>query len=156
MTMKSKAIKYIPIERRHLDGIIRLCEAEPWPSYIKDPGFTWRILTAPGVHTLVAEENEEVIGFVQMQTDGGIQAHLSLILIARNRRREGIGSRLICEAFARSGAERVDLITEDAPDFYRSFAHKEWYGFRIYPQYDKEAAQQCAAQASVPIKSSKM
>jgi hypothetical protein len=28
----------------------------------------------------------------------------------------------------------MDLLTDDAADFYRKFAHHEMLGFRIYPQ----------------------
>lgn len=35
------------------------------------------------------------------------------------------------------GAERVDVITDDAQGFCRSFAHKEWRELRIYPQLEK-------------------
>lgn len=139
--MKNDVIKYIPIEKRHLAGVLRLCEIEHWPSYIKDPKFTWKILTAPGVYTFVAEENKKVIGFVQMQSDGGLQAHLSLIVVDKTRRRKSIATRLIREAFANSGAQRIDLITDSAPAFYRSFTHYEWHGFRIHPQYNKKAIQ---------------
>lgn len=47
--------------------------------------------------------------------------------------------RLVTEAFARSGGTRVDLIANEAQDFYRSFVHKEWSGFRLYPQADASA-----------------
>ena len=47
--------------------------------------------------------------------------------------RGGIASRLVQEAFRRSGAERVDVVTDGAADSYRSFTGKEWHGFRMYP-----------------------
>jgi ribosomal protein S18 acetylase RimI-like enzyme len=128
------------IEKKDLQGILALCKAEGWPSLVKDPGRAWRVLTAPGVISLVAVDSGQVIGFVQMQSDGAIQAHLALILVAPHRRDRGIGTRLIEEAFRLSGAERIDLITEQAPHFYRSFAHYEWPGFRIYPQYNKDGS----------------
>ncbi|MGB3478172.1 MAG: GNAT family N-acetyltransferase [bacterium] len=126
-------IQYKPFEKKHLAEVIRLCEVENWPSYIKDPEFTWRVLTAPGVTTMVAVDSNKIVGFVQMQSDGLIQAHLSLVLVDRDYRRQGIGTRLIKEAFTRSGGKRIDLTTDDIPDFYRSFNHKEWFGFRIHP-----------------------
>ena len=83
-----------------------------------------------------------MVGFAQMQSDGLIQAHLSLIVVARGRRGQGIGRRLIEDAFARCGAKRVDLLsTEDADAFYRSFAHREHPGFRLYPGTVKEEEQ---------------
>ncbi len=124
---------YLPIQRQHLPGIITLCEAERWPSFVDDPERAWRALTAPGVTTVVAVDGGRMVGFVQMQSDGEIQAHLSLILVAADRRRQGIATQLVQEAFRRSGAERVDVVTDVAPAFYRSFTGKEWHGFRIYP-----------------------
>jgi ribosomal protein S18 acetylase RimI-like enzyme len=134
MVKKVNTIKYIPIEKRHLTEVVRLCKVENWSSYIKDPEFTWRVLTAPGVTTMVAVDSDKFVGFVQIQSDGLIQAHLSLILVDKDYRRQGIGTRLIKEAFTRSGGKRIDLITDGMPDFYRSFNHKEWFGFRIHPQ----------------------
>lgn len=50
------------------------------------------------------------------------------------RRRQGIARRLVTAAFEASGAQRLDLLTDDAHDFYRSFDSKEKSGFRIYPR----------------------
>jgi ribosomal protein S18 acetylase RimI-like enzyme len=118
-----------------------LCEQEGWPSFLEDPDKTWRALTAPGVITIVATSGERVLGFAQLQTDGAIQAHLSNIAVDRNQRREGIGRRLIEEAFAQSNAKRIDLVsTEGAHSFYESFAHNRIPGYRIYPQYERDEA----------------
>jgi ribosomal protein S18 acetylase RimI-like enzyme len=126
-------IVYRLIQREDLNDILRLCEAEGWHSYTDDPDATWRALTAPGSTTMVAVEDRKVVGFAQMQSDGLIQAHLSIIAVDRSRRGSGIGRRLTEEAFVRCGGKRVDLLsTEGADDFYRSFPHKEHSGFRIY------------------------
>jgi ribosomal protein S18 acetylase RimI-like enzyme len=86
----------------------------------------------------VAVENDVVVGFAQVQTDGVVQAHLTLIAVAANQRRRGIGRRLIEETFRRSGAQRIDLVsTEGADDFYRSFSHRSFPGFRIYPRREE-------------------
>lgn len=62
-------IQYEPIEKWHLAGIINLCKAEGWTSYMEDYETTWRVLTAPGVCTVAAIEGKEVVGFVQMQSE---------------------------------------------------------------------------------------
>ena len=117
-----------------------LCRAEGWLSYVTNPDRAWRAFTAPGVMTLVAVDSANVVGFVQMQSDGEIQAHLSLILVSADKRGQGIGTRLIQDVFRLSGAERIDLITDQAPEFYRSFAHYEWAGFRLHPQYNRDGS----------------
>ncbi len=133
--MSRQTIDYVPIAREHLDGVIRLCEIEQYSSYIQDSERTWRALTAPGVCTVVAVQDDRVVGFAQMQSDGLIQAHLSMIVIDRDLRRRGIGSRLVREAFARCGGQWVDLLsTEGADAFYRSFRYQSFPGYRIYPE----------------------
>jgi len=129
-------IRYTTVTRSHLDGILALLRVENWASYTEDPDLTWRALTAAGVTTVVALEGERVVGFAQMQSDGQIQAHLSLILVDRTYRRRGIGRRLIEEALARAGGTRVDLFCEaGAEAFYESFKHREDHrGYRIYPE----------------------
>lgn len=68
-----------------------------------------------------------------MQSDGVIQAHLSLIAVNAAHRGKGVGRRLVEQALRHSGGQKVDLLSATAAEFYRSFAHKEMPGFRIYP-----------------------
>ncbi len=119
----------------HLAGVLALCEAEGWESFPGDPENSARSLRAPGVTTVVAVgASEEVIGFAQMQSDGVVQAHLSVLAVDQRFRRRGIGRRLVEEAARRSGSRRVDLIsTARSEGFYESFSHKRRSGFRIYP-----------------------
>ena len=118
----------------HLAGVLRLCEAEGWPSLPDDSARALRALAAPGVVTVVAVDGDAVVGFAQLLTDGEIQAYLCNLLVDRGRRREGIGGRLVEEAFARSGAQRVDLLALDESErFYRAFRHRVLPGYRIYP-----------------------
>jgi ribosomal protein S18 acetylase RimI-like enzyme len=82
---------------------------------------------------VVAEIGGEAVGFAYFQTDGAIQAHLSLLIVAPNHRRQGVARELLAYSFTRLGASRVDLITDTAKDFFQSLPHKEEAGFRIYP-----------------------
>ena len=73
-----------------------------------------------------------------MQSDGVIQAHLSLLAVARHRRLQGLGMRLVEEAFTYCGGKRVDLLSEGGEAFYRSFRHRQLPGFRLYPETVRE------------------
>lgn len=126
-------MEIVRFERSQLLGIVKLCAQEGWPTFPSDHDRALRALNAPGVVTVVAVDAAQVIGFAQLQTDGAIQAHLSLIAVSEEYRRQGIGRKLIETAFALSGAERIDLITETASEFYKSFAHRTMSGYRIYP-----------------------
>jgi len=127
-----------PVRFRHysendLDQVMELCAHERWPSYADDPVRVHSVFTAPGVVSVVAESDRVVVAFAYCQSDGAIQAHLSLIVVRPSHRRQGVARGLLTFAFDYLGASRIDLITETAEDFYRSLPHKEHFGFRIYP-----------------------
>ena len=124
---------FVPEE--HLFGVAGICRALDWDNFRYDPDLTRRSLTSPGVTTIVAVSRGQVVGFAQIQGDGvGLQTHLSLLAVDEAWRRRGVGRRLVEEGFRRLGAARMDLIASDESlDFYRSLAHREQAGFRLYP-----------------------
>src|SRR5208282_1874207 len=103
---------------------------EGW-SFTENPERANRALTAPGVTTFVAVEAGVVVGFAQLQSDGEIQAHLSQIAVHPDHRRKGIAQELIVQALRAAGGERIDLITDDAEDFYAALPHFRRPGFRL-------------------------
>ena len=120
-----------------LEGVIALCVAEGWPSFPEDPARALRALSAPGVTTVVGEEAGRVVGFAQLLSDGEIQAHLSLIAVHPDARRQGLARQMLRLALAEAGGSRIDLITDTAPQFYAALPHRRLDGFRIWPQIDK-------------------
>ena len=141
--MNVEQVHYAAFEAgEHLPGVLRLCEEEGWDSFPADPGLAAGALRAPGVTTVVAVAADDgVVGFAQMQSDGALQAHLSLLAVDSRWRGLGIGRWLVQDAFDQSGAGHVDLIsTSGAEGFYESFPHKARSGFRIYPSVDQGTA----------------
>jgi ribosomal protein S18 acetylase RimI-like enzyme len=125
-----------PYTRDDLPGVLDLCGAEGWPSFADDPDRAHRALTAPGVVTVVAVEGETLLGFAQLQSDGEIQAHLSVIAVDREARRRGVARALIEAALkAAGGPGRIDLVTDSAPEFYAAMPNVRMTGFRLYPFY---------------------
>ena len=82
---------------------------------------------------MVAMDNDRVIGFAQMQSDGEIQAHLSVMAVDKDYRGRGIARRLIGLALREAGGKRVDLLTDSAESFYSKLPHRRMSGFRLYP-----------------------
>lgn len=128
-------IEYRKFDEDDLDEVISLLQEENWPSYIENPNNTCRAFTAPEVITLVAVDDNKVVGFVQLLTDNHIQAFIPAIIVAKSHRNKGIGRELIEKAFKMSGAKRIDLLTdEDSDEFYKGFTHKRMLGYRIHPK----------------------
>jgi ribosomal protein S18 acetylase RimI-like enzyme len=131
-------VDYVRFSPPHLDGVLRLCAAEDWPSLPADPDRALRVLTAPGVTTVVAVERGKVVGFAELFSDGEIQAYLALIAVEESRRGDHIGRKLVQEALRLAGGERIDLLSEgEALGFYRSFPNFEKPGFRLYPFHEE-------------------
>ena len=119
----------------YLDGVVALCSALDWPSYAADPATTLRALSAPGSTTFVAVDDGRVVGLAQIQGDGEVQAHLSLLGVLASYRREGLASSLLRTAAHSAGGKWLDLVAEEGSEpFYRSLLHQERAGFRVYPQ----------------------
>jgi ribosomal protein S18 acetylase RimI-like enzyme len=124
-----------------LPGVIALCEAEQWPSLPANPERAHRLLTNPGVTTYVAVESDVVVGFAYVLSDGEVQAYLATMAVAGSHRRRGIGTQLIQHVFHSCGAERLDLLSS-ANAFYESLIHQQWVGFRLYPPFARNPAQE--------------
>jgi ribosomal protein S18 acetylase RimI-like enzyme len=68
-------------------------------------------LTAPGATTLVALDADQLVGVVQLQSDGEVQAHLSAIVVDAGHRHQGVSRRLLAEALGHAGGLRIDVIS---------------------------------------------
>ena len=91
------------------------------------------MLWGPGVTTLAAERGGELVGAVEVISDGEINWVIGAMIVASAARNEGIGTRLLEAAFEASGAKRLDLQTEDdGPRFYRRFEGREMVAFPLY------------------------
>jgi hypothetical protein len=100
-----------PFARAHLDGLIALIAAEGWTEYTEDAERTYRALSARGVTTLVALADQRVVGAIQVQSDGVIQSHVSMLLIDREWRGRRLCSRLLREGLERAGGLWLDIRT---------------------------------------------
>jgi ribosomal protein S18 acetylase RimI-like enzyme len=119
-----------PFARGHLDQLIALVAAEGWTEYSEEPEQTYRALTAPGVTTLVATAEGRVAGAIQVQSDGVIQAHVSMLLIAGDFRGHGLGSRLLRGALERAGGVQLDVRTR-TEGYYERLGASRSLGFRL-------------------------
>jgi ribosomal protein S18 acetylase RimI-like enzyme len=119
-----------PFARAHLDGLIALVAAEGWTEYTEDTERTYRALSGRGVTTLVALAGERVVGAIQVQSDGVIQAHVSMLLIDRQWRGHRLGPRLLREGLARAGGLWLDIRTR-TEGYYERLGASRSLGFRL-------------------------
>ncbi len=118
----------------HASAIASMCQEEGWESWT-DVEAVSRALSAPGVTTLVAVEDGEVVGAAQVLSDGEINWVLGTLIVAAGYRRRGIGTQLVAATFDRADARRLDLLSEgEGRQFYSSFPGREMNGFRLYPR----------------------
>jgi ribosomal protein S18 acetylase RimI-like enzyme len=119
-----------PFARAHLDELIALVAAEGWDEYTADVERTRRALIAPGVTTLVAIVGGRVVGAIQLQSDGLIQAHVSMLLIDRQWRGRRLGSRLLREGLERAGGLWLDVRTR-TEGYYERLGASRSLGYRL-------------------------
>ena len=114
----------------HLDEFVALVAAEGWAEYADDAERTYRALTAPGVTTLVAMVDGCVAGAIQVQSDGLIQAHVSMLLIGREWRGTGLGSGLLREGLEQAGGVQLDVRTR-TEGYYERLGASRSLGYRL-------------------------
>jgi ribosomal protein S18 acetylase RimI-like enzyme len=119
-----------PFARGHLNGLLTLVAAEGWAEYSEDRERTYAALSAPGSTTLVACSENRVVGAIQVQSDGLIQAHVSMLLIESGTRGQGLGSRLLSEGLLRAGGLRLDIRTRTV-GYYERLGASSSLGFRL-------------------------
>lgn len=132
MTDPPNRVEIVAYEDAHAAGIAALCDQLGWTSFA-DPGTVRTASTAPGVIVRVAVDGGTVVGFAQALGDTVVQSYLSNLAVAAPYRRRGIAQRLTEAAFAATGTKRMDLVTDDADDFYRALPHSIKRGYRLYP-----------------------
>ena len=119
-----------PFANDHLDGVIALVGAEGWAEYADDPDQTCRALIAPGSTTLVALAGGRVVGAIQIQSDGVIQAHVSMLLISPEWRGRGLGTQLLRDGLDHAGGVRLDIRTQ-TEGYYERLGANRSLGYRL-------------------------
>jgi len=82
------------------------------------------------VTTLVAIVGGRVVGAIQLQSDGLIQAHVSMLLVDRQWRGRRLGSRLLREGLERAGGLWLDVRTR-TEGYYERLGASRSLGFRL-------------------------
>lgn len=134
---QSQPIEIVDFVPSHAEQISALCRGEGWKTYA-DPEVAQVGCAAPGVTTTVAINSvtRTIAGFAQALSDGIAQGYLAQLIIHPAYRRIGIARKLVEEAYDRCGAQRLDLLTDDAQAFYETFTGHAKPGYRIYPRGD--------------------
>ena len=103
-----------PFANVHPDGLVVLVLAEGRSAYAVDVEWASRAMSAPAVTTLVATEDGRVVGAIHVQSDGVIQAAVSMLSVDRDWRGHHLGFRLLREGLGRAGGLRLDIPTRRA------------------------------------------
>lgn len=110
------------------DDVVELYDAVGWTAYTRDPEQLMKGIRA-SLRVVLARDSGRLVGLARIVGDGATICYLQDVLVHPNSRRQGLGRRLVEEAFAPYAAVRQHvLITDEEPGqqaFYESlgFTH---------------------------------
>ena len=99
--------------------------AQEWARYNAEAGVNWDLRR----YWLAAEVGGRLVGFAAFHIVGGV-GHLDQLLVAKEYRRRGIGSRLLKECEARCRAEGCHKMTVETAE-YQAWGFYEKHGFKL-------------------------
>ncbi|WP_394213841.1 GNAT family N-acetyltransferase [Brachybacterium vulturis] len=108
---------------------VALYDAVGWSAYTDHPETLWEGL-AGSLRVVIARHEGRLVGLARVVGDGATICYLQDVLVHPDARREGLGGRLVQEAFAPYGDVRQHvLITDEEPGqkvFYESLGFSQF------------------------------
>ena len=115
-----------PVRFEELEAVRRLLAVCGWTKKVESPELFAESVLASQI-ALVAEDGGRVVGFLRAITDGVFNGYISMVAVAPEYRRRGVGSALVNTA-VESSADITWLLRADrdgVDGFYRSLGFEK-------------------------------
>lgn len=113
-------MKIRKIEKKDYSQIKQLYQEEEWLSFLR---VDFELAIEHSI-SLVAYENDKILGFLRALSDGYITIFIGEIIVRKDVRKQGIGKALITAVHSMYPTARIDLISE-ADQFYQENGFKK-------------------------------
>jgi predicted N-acetyltransferase YhbS len=87
-------VEYRPIKPEDYDAVREFLSETGWRERVADPA-RYKTMMEKADRTVVAFDNERVVGFARALCDGVSNGYISMVAVAPDRRGQGIGRELV-------------------------------------------------------------
>jgi GNAT superfamily N-acetyltransferase len=120
----------VPFDELHFKDIQELNRAEGWTQLVERNDETFNAWKNSNVAYVVIK-NERIEGYIRGLTDENVTIYICEMLISKNLRGQGVGSKLLNFVHGLYPQARIEMLASSTSHtFYESLKFRPFYGFR--------------------------
>jgi predicted GNAT family acetyltransferase len=123
-------IQIVPFKEEHFTAIQELNKKEGWTQLVERYEETFKAWKNSNVAYILMKD-ESVAGYIRGLTDGNVTVYICEMLISKDLRGKGAGSRLLKFVHSQYPRTRMEMLASSTSHtFYKSQNFRPFYGFR--------------------------
>ncbi|QPC46504.1 GNAT family N-acetyltransferase [Mangrovibacillus cuniculi] len=123
-------MQIVPFHSKYFDQIITMCEEEGWTNLVHKRNDLLEAFQSSSIAFLLLD-GEQVIGYIRGVTDTKISTFIAELLIKKDHRQKGLGTKLLKYVHDQYPETRMELLASStSKDYYEEKDFRPFNGYR--------------------------
>lgn len=108
-------IEFRQVKPNDYDALRQFLSEQGWDNRVGEVDRFRAMIEASNL-TVLALDGDEIVGFARALCDGATNGYISMVAVAPNRRRQGIGRELVTRLMSGDSERRITWVLRSRPD----------------------------------------